>query len=141
MKKAGLTPGPSGFQSNNKVSSPSSPTALATGGYTGEWGTEGKLAVLHQKELVLNASDTKNMLDSVSIIRTVVSNLGGNISAKLKGLKGGYERPVQPKPVDELQQSVSIQASFPGVNSKREIEEAFSELVNLAAQRAMRRTT
>jgi hypothetical protein len=26
-----------------------------TGGYTGAWGPEGRLAVLHQKELVLNA--------------------------------------------------------------------------------------
>jgi len=29
-----------------------------TGGYTGVWGPEGKLALLHEKELVLNASDT-----------------------------------------------------------------------------------
>ena len=128
MKASGLTPGPTTNQS------------FATGGYTGEWGTEGKIAVLHQKQLVLNASDTKNMLDSVSIIRDVVSNLGGSISSKLRSLNGGYIMPVQPKPADELQQSVNIQASFPNVNSKREIEEAFSELVNLAAQRAMKRT-
>ena len=35
-----------------------------TGGYTGEWGSYGKLAVLHEKELVLNKNDTKNYLDS-----------------------------------------------------------------------------
>jgi hypothetical protein len=29
-----------------------------TGGYTGVWGPEGKMAFLHEKELVLNASDT-----------------------------------------------------------------------------------
>lgn len=115
------------------------PTTMATGGYTGEWGADGRWAILHQKELVLNAHDTKNMLDSVSIIRDMVSKLGGNISSKLRSLNGGYIMPVQPKPADELQQSVSIQASFPNVNSKREIEEAFSELVNMAAQRAMRR--
>jgi hypothetical protein len=28
--------------------------AFNTGGYTGEWGTDGKLAMLHEKELVLN---------------------------------------------------------------------------------------
>ena len=111
-----------------------------SGGYTGEWGTEGRLAMLHQKELVLNAQDTKNMLDSVEVLRGIVANLGGNISAKLRSLNGGYIMPVQPKPADELQQAVNIQASFPNVNSKREIEEAFSELVNLAAQRAMKRT-
>jgi chromosome segregation ATPase len=30
-------------------------TSMDTGGYTGEWGPEGKLAVLHEKEIVLNA--------------------------------------------------------------------------------------
>lgn len=29
-----------------------------TGGYTGSWGESGKLAVLHEKELVLNKEDT-----------------------------------------------------------------------------------
>jgi hypothetical protein len=28
--------------------------SFATGGYTGEWGPEGKLAMLHEKELILN---------------------------------------------------------------------------------------
>jgi hypothetical protein len=32
-------------------------------GYTGKWNsTDGKMAILHEKELVLNASDTENML-------------------------------------------------------------------------------
>jgi len=52
-------------------------TNLDTGGYTGSWGPEGKLAFLHQKELVLNADDTRNMLDAVSILRNVVSNING----------------------------------------------------------------
>jgi hypothetical protein len=29
-----------------------------TGGYTGSWGSEGKLAILHEKELVLSSEDT-----------------------------------------------------------------------------------
>jgi hypothetical protein len=36
--------------------------SLDTGGYTGNWGSEGRLAMLHQKEIVLNARDTENML-------------------------------------------------------------------------------
>jgi hypothetical protein len=40
---------------------------LATGGYTGEWGDSGKLAVLHEKELVLNKNDTANFLDALTI--------------------------------------------------------------------------
>ena len=38
-----------------------------------------------------------------------------------------------------IEQNVHIDATFPNVNSKREIEEAFNDLVNLATQRAMRR--
>ena len=38
----------------------------ATGGYTGTWNnTNGRLAFLHQKELVLNQQDTQNILDAV----------------------------------------------------------------------------
>ena len=33
-------------------------TAFDTGGYTGEWINDGRIAVLHEKELVLNESDT-----------------------------------------------------------------------------------
>lgn len=41
-----------------------------TGGYTGNWGNEdGRLAILHQKELVLNAEDTSNLLKAVEMQR------------------------------------------------------------------------
>jgi hypothetical protein len=43
----------------------------ATGGYTGAWGPEGRLAMLHQKELVLNADDTKNFLAATDILRNI----------------------------------------------------------------------
>jgi hypothetical protein len=36
-----------------------------TGGYTGSWGPEGKMAMLHEKEIVLNKTDTANLLESV----------------------------------------------------------------------------
>jgi len=43
--------------------------SLDTGGYTGEWGDSGKLAMLHQKELVLNPVDTSNILAAVDLVR------------------------------------------------------------------------
>ena len=43
---------------------------FATGGYTGDF-TDGKLAFLHEKELVLNQEDTKNMLAAVSTVRAL----------------------------------------------------------------------
>jgi hypothetical protein len=42
-----------------------------TGGYTGEWGPEGRLAMLHQKEIVLNAHDTENFLAAIGIVRDI----------------------------------------------------------------------
>jgi len=44
-----------------------------TGGYTGSWGSDGKLAMLHEKELVLNKEDTRNILSAVDIVRTLDS--------------------------------------------------------------------
>jgi hypothetical protein len=39
------------------------PVAVATGGYTGDWaGDEGKIAMLHKKELIFNQQDSKNMI-------------------------------------------------------------------------------
>ena len=46
---------------------------FSSGGYTGDWGPEGKLAILHEKELVLNQDDTKNILSTVSLIRELVN--------------------------------------------------------------------
>lgn len=46
-----------------------------TGGYTGDWGNEGKLALLHQKELILNEGQTKDMLNMIKISKDFMSNL------------------------------------------------------------------
>jgi hypothetical protein len=51
-------------------------TTFDSGGYTGAWGPEGKSAILHEKELVLNQTDTSNVLAAVSIIRDVASLVG-----------------------------------------------------------------
>jgi hypothetical protein len=58
-----------------------------TGMYTGEWpnGSErqnGKLALLHQKELVLNAKDTENILDAVELVRQI-DNLANSMARGL----------------------------------------------------------
>ncbi len=53
-----------------------------TGGYTGDWsksggmdGKGGKMAMLHQKELVLNAVDTENLLNAVKINKDMLSQI------------------------------------------------------------------
>ena len=50
-------------------------TSMDTGGYTGEWGDSGKFAMLHEKELVLNAQDTKNFLDALNISKDVINSM------------------------------------------------------------------
>ena len=109
---------------------------LATGGYTGSWGSEGRLAILHEKELVLNKYDTENMLDMVNTLRDIdwrakLSELWTNIEEHFIApiFSGG----------DKLQQDVRIEASFPGVSNHTEIEEAFNNLINTASQYANRK--
>ena len=56
-----------------------------TGGYTGDWqGNEGKVAMLHKKEIVLNERQTKDILDSSKIMDKITSlmpNLKRNVMA------------------------------------------------------------
>ncbi|MBQ9657379.1 MAG: hypothetical protein IJV31_01255 [Clostridia bacterium] len=40
-----------------------------TGMYTGEWGSSGKLAILHEKELLLNKDDTLNFLKALEVAK------------------------------------------------------------------------
>jgi hypothetical protein len=115
--------------------------AFDTGGYTGSWGDDGKLAVLHQKELVLNASDTENMLAAVGIVRdmsSLLSNINSNIQDKLLALAAGLSSSTGSVSAtsDTLEQNVHIEASFPNVSSSKEIENAFNNLTNIASQRA-----
>lgn len=102
-----------------------------TGGYTGDWGNDGRLAMLHQKELVLNASDTKNMLNAIEIVREITSNLGATLMSKMAGISAiGAQGPDS----GVLEQNVHITAEFPNVENSHEIEEALNNLVNKASQ-------
>lgn len=102
-----------------------------TGGYTGEWGQDGKLAVLHQKELVLNASDTANMLDIVNIVRDIVQQIDAQ-ALYSRGRR--FDLPRIETRAETLEQNVHIEANFPNATSHQEIEQAFDNLINLASQ-------
>jgi hypothetical protein len=44
----------------------------AAGAYTGDWGdSSGRIAVLHRKELVMDADDTEKFLNAAKILRTL----------------------------------------------------------------------
>jgi hypothetical protein len=50
-------------------------TGFDTGGYTGEWGPYGKMAMLHEKELVLNAGDTENFLAGMKVLDNITQTI------------------------------------------------------------------
>ena len=115
-----------------------------TGGYTGDWSSsKGKLAVLHQKELVLNKEDTANMLEMIQMVREMQQNelkfRMANLNNEIQDVIRQNSQIEKIKSQQELlEQSVAITANFPSVNSKKEIEEALSELVNKATQLALK---
>ena len=108
---------------------------MNTGGYTGEWGASGRLAVLHEKELVLNKEDTNNILSAVSIIRDISQMIDLNARAASTGL-GLLNTAYSSVGGQNLQQTVNINAEFPNATDRTEIEEAFNNLVNKAFQYA-----
>jgi hypothetical protein len=95
---------------------------------------------LHQKELVLNKDDTKNMLSAVSIVRNLMSSVSGISSNLLNNLASGVSlvKAFKMNKTDNgsVDQNVHIEATFPNVSSSQEIEKALNNLVNAASQRA-----
>ena len=118
-----------------------------TGGYTGEWGKEGKMAFLHEKEIVLNKEDTSKILDAVKLVRGIsgdaLSGLAGMIaetSRKTIEALGAITQAIMPSKIQtqdqsqQIQQNVEINADFSGVKSSNEIEKAFENMANMASQ-------
>ena len=111
-------------------------SAYRSGGYTGEWGPSGRLAVLHEKELILNSDDTLNFLNAAEILRRVSDRIDLEAmtnSVSLAPFMGMLSSPIAD---NTLQQQVMIEANFPNVQNRNEIEEAISNLINTASQYA-----
>ena len=109
---------------------------LNTGGYTGDWGPEGKLAVLHEKELVLNRQDTENFLSATAMLREISQMLDNNALVASLGMINLRAMTID-SPADQiLQQEVTIHADFPNVTDHNEIEIAIDNLINAASQHA-----
>ena len=108
-----------------------------TGGYTGVWGTDGKLAMLHEKELVLNKQDTKNMLATVDFVRQLsdIVDLQA-LSQKFNNavVAPAFSNSSLSQNNSNMTQEIHIDASFPGVTAREEIEQAFNDLALQAAQ-------
>ena len=119
-----------------------------SGGYTGEF-NNGRLAILHEKELVLNQEDTKNILAAVELVRSFTPDLINSIEKTLDSNVASFigmlaSRMDNSTPVasthDTIEQTVTIEhVEFPNVTSADEINEAFATIVNDAAQWANRK--
>ena len=125
-----------------------------TGGYTGQWfngSKDGRLAMLHQKELILNEKDTPKILDAVKLVReisagSIIKDFEAQMRNTLSSLENqligtyanieGMAAAAKQSTDQMLEQAVHIDASFPGVRDAREIEEALNNLVNVASQYA-----
>ena len=111
----------------------------ATGGYTGMWGPEGRLAWVHEKELMLNPEDTVNFLSATHLLRDIVDVIDINaLRNQVSVLPYMFNSMVQTGS-GELEQHVQIEAHFPSVTNHSEIEEAFNNLINTASQYANRK--
>ncbi|MBP3801512.1 MAG: hypothetical protein J6I85_05790 [Clostridia bacterium] len=111
------------------------PVGGASGMYTGDWGdNSGKMAILHRKELVLNADDTENILSAVDMIRSISNTIDLNAIAAgsiFASPNSAYKSSFGSR--DSLEQNVHIQAEFPNVSDHNEIEEALNNLIERAA--------
>jgi hypothetical protein len=109
-----------------------------TGGSTGSWGdASGRLAFLHEKELVLNQEDTLNILRAVQTVRAITSAFGSVADSGLSALANGANGFLAGiNNTEQLDQNVHIEANFPNVTQHTEIEQAFENLVNMASMKA-----
>lgn len=116
-----------------------------SGGYTGQWTDKGstnngKLAILHEKELVLNAEDTKNILAAIDTVRSISDSLRGQALETANSYTSDLDTatPIVTQPITQsVQQDVHIDATFPNVTDHNEIELAMNNLMNTASQKVM----
>jgi len=110
---------------------------LDTGGYTGEWASNlGKLAFLHEKELVLNKEDTANLLTAVDMIRNIAQVIDLNARSTSQAMSSAFSAGLVQETNRNFEQDVHITAEFPNATDRDEIIAAFDNLTNLAYQLA-----
>lgn len=110
-----------------------------TGGYTGEWGKAGRVAVVHEKELILNEDDTTNFLSAIQVTRAMLETIDLNAKQASLGMGNLVASTVKDEVVQTLEQEVHITAEFPNVSDHNEVEEALRNLMNTASQYANRK--
>ena len=120
-----------------------------TGGYTGDWSgstgeyKNGRWALLHPKELVLNRDDTKNFLTAIEGVRSmsdIISMLDSYSKARYSMIVDNIKSPnINTTNTDNssaVTQNIAINADFSGLHDAQELENAIDNLSNKALQYA-----
>jgi len=98
-----------------------------TGGYTGDWnGNFGKLALLDKKELVLNAEQTKHILDTARIVDQIRSAVP---SFPISNFMPASIPTVMPAPANE-QHEYNIEVNVNGNADRNTADIVATEIVN-----------
>ena len=93
-----------------------------TGGYTGDWyGNEGKLALLHKKEIILKEEDTKNFLQGIELSNELLKE-------KLQSYK------IEGNKNNETVNYNEFKIDFPNATNHNEIQKAIEGLSAMATQ-------
>ena len=93
------------------------------------------MAMLHEKELVLNQGDTANFLASMEVLERILQIL--DLQAFSSQMGGLLSSPgFRESGSQNIQQHIEINAEFPNATDRFEIEEAFKSMANLASQYA-----
>lgn len=135
----GQATGVAGATAGNKVGKASKGASFDTGGYTGTWDNStnnatGRMAILHEKEIVLNKYDTSNLLEAVKLQRNLTEKLQ-NAKLSASSTINKVNETVNNNKIDKsiISQPVTIHAEFPNANNSSEIEAAFQGLFGKAS--------
>ncbi|MGN0992887.1 MAG: hypothetical protein ACI4PE_03105 [Bacilli bacterium] len=81
------------------------------------------------------------MLNAVYALRGIIDTVGSSMLSRLAQLGSGINAPTGAiaASTDTIEQNVHIDATFPGVQNAKEIEDALNNLVNRASQRTYRK--
>ena len=137
-------------------------SGFKSGGFTGSWQggidrDDGRLALLHQKELVLNANDTDNFLkamqelrqaqneiktvSSSGVVSAMFNSISDVITAKMQNLQSIQADILNAKGpagsgLTGTIQNITINADFPEASDANEIRKAFDQIIGMASQKA-----
>lgn len=114
-----------------------------TGGYTGkDWTASekanGKIGLLHEKELVLNKTDTENILNAVDMVRSMVAlGRNGNYNDIIRQSNNVVDMASVVQPLDDMGQTIyQVECTFPNATNVNEIQRAILTLPDIAPQYA-----